>query len=87
LEDIPIVNEIFGIFRGVPGLPPNKEIEFTIDLVPGITPISETPYCMAPVELAKLKIQLQELLDKGIIRPSMSLYGASILFVKKKDES
>ena len=66
-------------------LPPHREIEFFIDLVPGTTPISLTPYRFVPVELSELKIQLQELLDKGFIRPSVSLWGALALFAKKKD--
>ena len=67
------------------GLPPIREIDFAIDLVPGTAPISKTPYRMAPAELKELKTQLQELLDKGFIRPSFSLWGAPVLFVKKKD--
>uniref|UniRef100_A0A2N9H8U5 CCHC-type domain-containing protein n=1 Tax=Fagus sylvatica TaxID=28930 RepID=A0A2N9H8U5_FAGSY len=64
-----------------------REIEFSIDLLPGITPISIAPYRMAPVELEELKKQLWELLDKGFIRPTVSPWGAPILFVKKKDGS
>ena len=71
----------------LPGLPPDREVEFSVDLVPGTTPISKTPYRMAPVELKALKEQLQELLDKGFIRPSVSPWGAPVLFVKKKDGS
>ena len=69
----------------LPGLPPDREIEFNIDLQPGITPISQAPYRMAPAELKELKVQLQDLLDKGYIRPSVSPWGAPVLFVKKKD--
>ncbi|RVW12566.1 Retrovirus-related Pol polyprotein from transposon 412 [Vitis vinifera] len=68
-------------------LPPEREVEFTIDLAPGTTPISKAPYRMAPMKLKELKIQLQELLDKGFIRPSVSPWGAHVLFVKKKDGS
>ena len=75
------------VFQKVPGLPPDREIKFAIELLPGTTPISKAPYRMAPTELAELKKQLQELLDKGLIRPSVSPWGAPILFVKKKDES
>ena len=71
----------------LPGLPPNREVEFTIDLVPSIGPISKAPYRMAPTELKELKEQLQDLLDKGFIRPSVSPWGAPVLFVKKKDGS
>ncbi|TYK03504.1 putative Retrotransposon protein [Cucumis melo var. makuwa] len=67
-------------------LPP-WEIDFTIELEPGTAPISRAPYRMAPAELKELKVQLQELLDKGFIRPSVSLWEAPVLFVKKKDGS
>ena len=66
------------------GLPPQREIEFPIDVVQGATPTSITPYRMAPVELKELKLQLQELLEKEFIRPSVSPWGAPVLFVKKK---
>ena len=69
----------------LPGLPPDREIEFVIDLVPGTAPILKAPHRMAPTELKELKVQLQELLDKGFIRPSFSPWGAPVLFVKKKD--
>ena len=62
-------------------------MEFTIDLAPETAPISNAPYRMAPMELKELKIQLQEFLDKGFIRPSVSPWGALALFVKKKDGS
>jgi len=66
-KDIPIVQEFLDVFQEVPGLPPDREIEFAIELLPGTSPISKAPYRMAQVELAKLKKQLQELLDKGLI--------------------
>ena len=66
-------------------LPPHREIEFSIDLVPGTAPISMAPYRFAPAELVELKVQLQELLDKGFVRPSVSPWGAQALFVKMKD--
>jgi hypothetical protein len=69
----------------VTGLPPDREIEFTVDLIPGTQPIHKAPYRMAPAELKELKKQLQELLDRGFIRPSVSPWGAPVLFVKKKD--
>ncbi|RVW21559.1 Retrovirus-related Pol polyprotein from transposon 297 [Vitis vinifera] len=88
LEDIPIVRDYPDVFpEDLPGLPPEREVEFTIDLAPGTAPISKAPYRMAPMELKELKIQLQELLDKGFIRPSVSPWGAPVLFVKKKDGS
>ncbi|KAK5845366.1 hypothetical protein PVK06_001539 [Gossypium arboreum] len=69
----------------LPGLPPVREIEFGIELVPGTTPISIAPYHMAPTELKELKAQLQELTDRGFARPSFSPWGAPVLFVKKKE--
>ncbi|XP_074278678.1 uncharacterized protein LOC141602275 [Silene latifolia] len=71
----------------ISGLPPYREVEFTIELVPGSTPISKAPYRMAPAELKELKKQLDELLEKGYIKPSASPWGAPVLFVKKKDGS
>ena len=71
----------------LPGLPPDREVEFTIDLVPSIGPISKAPYRMVLTELKELKEQLQDLLDKGFIRTSASPWGAPVLFVKKKDGS
>ena len=69
----------------LPGLPPEREIDFSIDLVPGTTPISLPPYRMALAELKELKAQLQELVDGGFIKPIISPWGAPVLFVKKKD--
>ncbi|KAH9671308.1 Endonuclease [Citrus sinensis] len=86
LEDIPVVQEFPDVFPDeLPGMPPNKEIEFSIDLVPGTALVSIAPYRMAPAELKELKIQVQELVDKGFIRPSVSPWGAPVLFAKKKD--
>jgi len=86
-KEIPIVQEFLGESQEVPGLPPNREIEFMKELVPSTAPISKALYCMVLAELAELKTQLQELLDKGLIRPNVSLWGALVLFVKKKDGS
>nr|GEV59603.1 putative reverse transcriptase domain-containing protein [Tanacetum cinerariifolium] len=69
------------------GLPPNQEIEFRNVLIPRAIPITKSPYRLAPSEMEELSGQLKELQDKGFIRPSSSLWGASVLFVKKKDES
>ncbi|KAL5545187.1 hypothetical protein UlMin_008971 [Ulmus minor] len=69
----------------LPGLPPDREIQFEIELLPGTAPISKAPYRMAPAELKELQAQLQDLLDKKFIRPSHSPWGAPVLFVKKKD--
>jgi hypothetical protein len=86
IEDIPVVQEFLDVFpEDLPGLSLDREIEFCIELTPGTTPISKAPYRMAPAELKELKTQLQELLDKGFICPSVSLWGAPVLFVKKKD--
>ncbi|KAI5316249.1 hypothetical protein L3X38_045425 [Prunus dulcis] len=83
LEDIPVVRDFPDVFPDdLPGLPPHREIEFTIELMPGTSPISQTPYRMAPVELKELKVQLQELVDKGFIRPSFSPWGAPVLFLR-----
>ena len=80
------MNEFQDVFLvELPGLPPDRDVEFTIKLLPGTTPISVTPYRMAPTELRELKTHLQELLEKGYIRLSISPWGAPILFVKKKD--
>nr|KYP35801.1 Retrovirus-related Pol polyprotein from transposon 17.6 [Cajanus cajan] len=68
-------------------LPPTREVEFSIDLVPGTGPISIAPYKMSPVELVELKKQIEELLEKGFVRPSVSPWGAPVLLVKKKDGS
>ncbi|GKU88816.1 hypothetical protein SLEP1_g3034 [Rubroshorea leprosula] len=84
LEDIPVVREFP---EDLPGLAPDREIEFAIDFVPGTGPVSKAPYRMALAELKELKVQLEELLEKGFIRPSVSPWGALVLFVKKKDGS
>jgi hypothetical protein len=88
LKKIPVVYEYADVFPDeLPGMPPDRDIEFTIELQPGTTPISKRPYRMPPAELVELKKQLQELVDKGFIRPSTSPWGCPALFVKKKDES
>ncbi|XP_069144372.1 uncharacterized protein [Solanum lycopersicum] len=71
----------------VPGVPPEREIEFTIDVLPDTKPISIPPYRMRPTELKELKEQLRDLLEKGFIRPSTSPWGAPILFVRKNNGS
>ncbi|KAL6325936.1 hypothetical protein AAG906_038427 [Vitis piasezkii] len=88
LEDIPIIKDYPNVFlNNLHDMPLEKEMEFTIDLIPRTTPISKTSYNMTPIELKKLKVQLQELLDKGFIRLNVSPWGAPILFVKKNDGS
>ena len=85
-SDIPTVSDFPNVFpKELPGLPPHKEIDVAINVVPGATPASITPYRMAPVELKELKLQLQELIEKRFIRPSVSPWGAPVLFVKEKD--
>ncbi|XP_022847556.1 uncharacterized protein LOC111370081 [Olea europaea var. sylvestris] len=86
LDNVPIVQEYSDVFPDdLPGIPPDRQVEFTIDLIPEATPVSKAPYRMAPKELQELKMQLEEFLDKGFIRPSISPWGAPVLFVKKKD--
>jgi hypothetical protein len=85
LEDFFVLREFRAVFVDeITELPPRREIDFSIDLLPGSTPVSKAPYQMSLLELTELKIQLQELLDKEYIRPSVSPWGAPILFVKKK---
>ena len=71
----------------LPGLPLQRVVDFGIELHPATSPISMTPHRMAPVELQELKVQLQELVDKGFIRPSTSPWGAPVLIAKKKDKT
>ncbi|KAA0054800.1 reverse transcriptase [Cucumis melo var. makuwa] len=88
LSSEPVVREYPDVFPDeLPGLLPPREVDFAIELEPGTAPISRAPYRMAPAELKELKVQLQELLDKGFIRPSVSPWGAPVLFMKKKDGS
>ncbi|KAI3796222.1 hypothetical protein L1987_38888 [Smallanthus sonchifolius] len=86
LKDVPVVCNFPGVFpEELPGLPPDRETEFQIDLVPGAQPVAKAPYRLAPLEMKELMLQLEELLDRGFIRPSISPWGAPVLFVKKKD--
>ncbi|GJZ18957.1 putative reverse transcriptase domain-containing protein [Tanacetum coccineum] len=88
LEDVPIVRDFPEVFpKDLPGLPPTRQVEFQIDLVPGAAPVARAPYRLAPSEMKELSEQLKELSDKGFIRPSSSPWGAPVLFVKKKDGS
>ena len=88
VDEIPVVREFLDVFPDdIAGFPPEREVEFTIDLIPGTELISIPPYRMAPAELRELKAQLEELLSKGFIRQSISPWGAPVLFVKKKDGS
>jgi hypothetical protein len=88
LEDIPVAHEYPDVFPDdLSGMPLDRDMEFTIELQPGKAPISRRPYKMTLKELAELKVQLNELRDKGFIRPSSSPWGCPALFVKKKDQS
>ncbi|GJZ73662.1 putative reverse transcriptase domain-containing protein, partial [Tanacetum coccineum] len=88
LEDVPTVRDFPKVFlEDLPGLPPTRQVEFQIDLVPGAAPVARAPYRLAPSELQELSTQIQKLSDKGFIRPSSSPWGAPVLFVKKKDGS
>nr|GEZ06909.1 putative reverse transcriptase domain-containing protein [Tanacetum cinerariifolium] len=88
LENVPIVRDFFEVFpEELPGLPPTRHVEFPIDLIPGAAPVARAPYRLAPFEMKELSDQLQELFDKGFIRPSSPPWGAPVLFVKKKDGS
>ncbi|GJX75078.1 putative reverse transcriptase domain-containing protein [Tanacetum coccineum] len=88
LEDVSTVRDFPEVFpEDLSGLPPTRQVEFQIDLVPGAAPVARAPYRLAPTKLQELSTQLQELSDKGFIRPSSSPWGAPVLFVKKKDGS
>jgi hypothetical protein len=88
LEQIKIVCEFPDVFPDeLPGMPPDREVEFVIELVPGTAPIAKRPYRMSANDLVELKKQIQEQLSKGFIRPSASPWGAPVLFVDKKDGS
>ncbi|KAD4385781.1 hypothetical protein E3N88_25950 [Mikania micrantha] len=88
LEDVPIVREFPDVFPDdLPGIPSDRDVEFRIDLILGAKRIAKAPYRLAPSELQELMTQLQDLLDKGFICPSISPWGAPVLFVKKKDGS
>ncbi|GJS66475.1 putative reverse transcriptase domain-containing protein [Tanacetum coccineum] len=88
LEDVSIIREFPKVFpEDLHGLPPARQVEFQIDLVPGVAPVARSPYRLAPAKLQELSTQLQELSDREFIRPSSSPWGAPVLFVKKKDGS
>nr|GFA71582.1 putative reverse transcriptase domain-containing protein [Tanacetum cinerariifolium] len=88
LEDVPIICKFPDVFpEDLPGLLPPRQIEFEIELVPGTAPMARAPYRLAPSKMKELAKQLQQLSDKGFIRPSSSPWGAPVLFVKKKDRS
>jgi hypothetical protein len=80
-----VLQEFEDVFQEIPGFPPKREIDLSIDLVPGVSLVSKTTYRMITSELKELQMKLEDLLKKGYIRPSVSPWGAPILFVKKKD--
>jgi hypothetical protein len=88
IQDIPVVCEFPDVFpEDLPGLPPERDVEFVIELKPGMAPICRRSYRMPPNELAELKTLLQDLLEKGFIRPSSSPWGCPSIFVKKKEQT
>nr|GFA82748.1 putative reverse transcriptase domain-containing protein [Tanacetum cinerariifolium] len=88
IKDIPVVRKFPNVFpKDLPGLPPIRQVEFQIELIPGAAPVARAPYRLAPSEMQELSNQLQDLIDRGFIRPSTSPWGAPVLFVKKKDKS
>jgi hypothetical protein len=84
LENYVVLEDFEDVFKEVPGLPPRRDIDFSINLIPGETLVSKTPYRMSTPELKELQMQLEELLKKGYIRPSMSPWGDPVLFVRNK---
>jgi hypothetical protein len=88
LEHLPMVREFADVFpEELLKISPERELEFTIDLKLGTESIARTPYRMSTLELQELKMQLKELLDLGLIHPSVSLWGAPVIFIRKKDGS
>ncbi|GJY68057.1 putative reverse transcriptase domain-containing protein [Tanacetum coccineum] len=88
LEDVPVICDFPEVFPDdLPELPPPRQVEFKIDLVSSVAPVNRAPYRLALLEMKELSEQLKELLEKGFIRPSSSPWGASVLFLKKKDGS
>jgi hypothetical protein len=86
LEDIRVVCDYPHVFPDeLPGMPPDRDVEFVIDLLPGTAPISKRPYGMSSDQLQELKAQIKELMGKGLIRASSSPWGAPVIFVGKKD--
>jgi hypothetical protein len=86
--EVPMVNEFPDVFpEELPGIPPNRDIKFVIDLVHGTTPIYERPYRMVAKQLAELKDQIKDLLEKSYIHPSSSPWRAPVIFVPKKDDT
>jgi hypothetical protein len=80
-----VLKEFQDVFNEIPRLLPKRDIDFSINWMPGTVPVSKTPYKMSTLELKELQMQLEDLLRKGYIFPSVSPWGAIVLFVKKKD--
>ena len=88
VEKIPVVREFPDAFpEELPGIPLEREVDLSMEIVLGTTPMSRAPYRMVPTELKEVRSQVQELMDKGFIQPSVSHWGALILFLKKKDDT
>jgi hypothetical protein len=86
LDQVPVVCEYPDVFpEELPGMPPDRDIEFIIELIPGTAPIAQRPYRINPQELEELKKQLTDMLRKGLIHPSASPWGSPVLFVDKRD--
>jgi hypothetical protein len=84
LEDQSVLKEFEDVFEEMPGLPPKRDIDFSINLMPGAAPVSKDPYRMSTPKLKELQLQLEEILKKDYIHPSVSPWGAPVLFVKEK---
>jgi hypothetical protein len=85
-SEVPVVSEFPYVFpKELPGMPPDRDIEFVIELIPGTTPIYKSPYRIVTPELIELMEHIRELLEKGFIHPSSSPWGAPVIFVPKKD--
>jgi hypothetical protein len=85
IEEYAVLKEFEDVFQEVPRLPPKRDIDFSVNLMPGAARVSKAPYRMSTLEMKELQLQLEELLKKGYICPSVSPWGAPVLFVKNKD--
>jgi hypothetical protein len=85
IGDHEVLTEFKDVFQEVPGLPPKRDIDFSINLMPGAASVSKAPYRMSKPKLKELQLQLEEILKKGYIHPSVLPWGAPVLFMKKKD--
>ena len=85
LEDHEVLKDFDDVFKEVLGLPSKRDIDFTINLIPRASLVSKNPYKMSTPELKELQMQIEEILKKGYIHPSVSPWGSAVLFEKKKD--